>query len=337
MNQLFVKSKWTGLLGTALMLVACGGSGSGNRDSSFIPPDINETPVAITVDNQNAVALTADESVSGATAGGSDFALGVVVDGGGPSTNIFNLTSTTLLDYVKQGVVAGADLPAGVVQSDTINCDSGSITLTIDMADPNSGILVAGDSASITVNNCTNTGTTINGSYSLTIDSGSIDTNCASSCVDDFTSTVSFNNLRVTELGSTATIHGGITLVNSDTSGTASFSGTSLFLIAGTDAIHLTDFSVSSSTTGAITSTTVNMTVAGTQINGSITIVTTDPLLQNEFDIHPHGGTIVVTGAGGATLTIVYLNATQVELTLDPDGAGPTLANTPVVVAWADM
>lgn len=339
MNQFIVKSTWLGSLAAALVLTACGGGGSGGG-SSFTPPVINETPVAITVDNQNAVAQTADESISG-TAGGGGGVLGVVVDGDGSSFSAFDFATTRLLDSVKRGGVASADLPAGVVvELPNEPCDtSGSETITFDIADPESGMLIAGDSASITANNCVDAfGNTTNGRFSLSIDSGSIVFDCLVDC-PDVTISVDFNNFRETENGGlTTTMHGDMTMAASETGGTATISGTSLFLIEGSDAVHLTNFDVSSETVGVTTSTTVNMTIAGTLIDGSITIATTSPVLQDELELHPHGGTVVVTGNAGATLTIDYLDPpTHVQLTLDTDGPGGVAAEAPVIVAWADM
>jgi hypothetical protein len=335
MSQFFIKSTWPGILAAALVLTACGGGGGGG--SSFTPPNINETPVAISGANQNAIAQSVEGGITGTTEGGGAV-FGVVIDGDGSSPSVFDFSSTKLLGLVKQGSVSSADLSAGVVQSETIPCDSGSISVSIDIATPASETLVAGDSASLTANNCVDNfdGTTINGGFSLTIDSGLIDFNCFASCPDVAVS-VNFNNFRITESAETLAIHGGFTMAMSETSGTASFSGTSLFLIAGVDALHLTDFDISSTTVGVTTSSTVNMTIASTLIDGSITIATTDPILQDVGEQHPHAGTVVVTGAAGATLTIVYLDSTQVELTLDPDGPGGVAANAPVIVAWADM
>ena len=338
MKQLITKITWLGLFATTLVLTACGGGGGGG--SSFTPPDINETPVAITAANQNAIALSVDAGINGTVAGG-DVALGAVIVGSGSSPSAFNFASTKLLDYAKQGAAATVNLPAGVVDSATIDCgptpDYGTMTITIDIADPDFLVMVAGDSLSISSNSCNDgMGTTINGSFSFTIDSGSIILDCPSNC-PDVAIAVNFNNLRITESGLTAAIHGGFTMAVSEIDGTSSVSGTSLYLIAGADAIRLTNFNIDSSTTGSTTSSTVTMTIASTLIDGSITIETLDPILQDVGELHPHAGIVRVTGAGEATLTIVYVDSTQVNFYLDPDGDGPEPEVETLGVLWTDM
>lgn len=344
MKRFMTMSIWLGILSTTFLLSACGGSGGSG--GGFQPPAINETPVAITTTNQNSVTTTATEGISGTTGSGS--LVGVVASTGGPSFNVFDFSSTKLLGYVTRGNISGSNVVAGAVMSQTIPCDSGEIVISINMADTSSSVLNTNDSATLSARNCYSSidGTTANGSFSFTVTAGSVDMNCDSSLstCPDVTLSVSFNQFSVNDGGTTATIHGGFTMSNSDASGTASFSGTSLYLIAGSEALHLTNFNVSttivgSGTFGNTTSTTGNLTLAGTVIDGSISIAIsdTDPILQDEFEAHPHAGTVVVTGAGGATLTIVYVDAYTVDLTLDPDGAGPTPANPTVSVLWTAM
>jgi hypothetical protein len=337
MKCLIAKSTWLGLLAATLVLTACGGGGGGG---GFTPPNINETPIAITAANQNAIALSVDEGING-TMDGGDVALGAVVDGGGPTPSIFDFASTKLLDYAKQGAATAANLPAGVMQSETLNCaSSGTITFTIDIADPDFLVMIAGDSLSVIVRNCDDgLGDTVNGSFSFTIDSGSIVLDCISSC-PDVAIAVNFNNFRITEGMETVAIHGGFTMAVSEIGGTSSLSGTSLYLIAGADAIRLTNFSINSELIAGDTATrsSVNMTIASTMMDGSITMATTVDIDQVIGEDHPYTGTVLVTGAGNAELTINYPNALQVELTLDTDGAaGPTPPETTVLVNWADI
>jgi len=337
MNQFLAKNIRLGSLAAALVLTACGGGSGGG--SSFTPPNINETPVAITAANQNAIAQSVEGGIIGTTEGGNAV-LGVVVNSDGSSPSAFDFASTKLLGLVKQGSVDSTSQLVGVVQSETILCDSGSFTVTIDIATPASETLVAGDSASLSANNCVDNfdDTTINGRFSLTIDSGFIDLNCISGCPDVAIS-VNFNNFRITESAETIAIHGGFTMAQSETSGTASFSGTSLFLIAGVDALHLTNFNLSSTLISGdtATSSSVSMTIASTLIDGSITIATTVDIEQVIDQQHPYTGTVVVTGAGGATLTIDFIDQYTVDLTIDPDGPGGVAPNPTDTVLWATM
>lgn len=331
-----MKATFFGVLGVTALLVGCGGGGGGD---AFVPPAINETPVAITTSNQDAVALTADGSVSGAVSGGGSI-LGIVVNNGGPSFSTLDFITNKLLNSVVTGNAVNTALPAGVTVSATTPCTTGNTTFTITTAnDPASGIFIAGDTITATANNCFDSvdHTTTSGDFSFSIASGSLDMSCSISCAD-VAVTISFNNFRVTESGATAVMHGGITLAKAGA--TDSFSGTSFYVIEPSGAaVHLSNFNISGTTTGATQSTTVNMTVAGTLIDGSITIVTAvgDPLLQTTTELHPHSGTMVVTGSSGSTLTIVAVNSLEVDLTLDPDGPGGTPANATVRKLWTSL
>jgi hypothetical protein len=344
MKRLIAKGTWLGLLAATLVLTACGGGGGGG---GFTPPDINEEPIAITADTQNAIAQSIDGAIESTMGTGDavDAVQGAVIDSGGSTPSVFDFASSKLLDYAKQGAEAAttANLPAGVMQSKTVPCDSGSITMTINVAAPESGMLIVDDSFSFTANNCKDNvdGTTINGSFSFTIDSGDLAFECEPSCPDTNVGVeISFNNFRIAESGGlTATIHGGFIMELDETSGTAGFRGTSLYLIAGADAMRLTNFDVSSTLISGdtATSSSVNMTIASTLIDGSITFATTVDIEQVIDQEHPYFGTVVMTGAGGATLRIEYADQYSVNFYFDPDGLGPDPEVSTLGVLWTDM
>jgi hypothetical protein len=339
-NHLTIAS-CTALLGSLLILTGCGGGGGSD---SFTPPNISTIPVSITSSNQNDTVTTSETAIT-RTIGSPDAAItGVIIEG--ESSAEFNLSDYStgqLLEYALQGKASAANLPVGVSFSQTIPCDSGNIRISGSVGDPNASQLSAGDSFTLSFNNCTDTDpydgstTTQIGSISLSIISGNIGVWCGSSC-PDFHVAMEFNNFRATEMGSTATIHGGFNLIQ--TGATNTFSGTSLYLIeAGGSAFHLSNFNITTVTSSSLKTTTVSMTVASTEINGLINVETATgaPLEQYTYNERPHRGTLILTGSNNSVLTVEALDSTSVQLPLDSNRDGLPDEGYPKSATWTEI
>jgi hypothetical protein len=313
------------------IVIACGGGGS----DSFSPPDISNTPVALSESNQNDVIDTSSTSTTLTTGSGS-IITGVVIESGA-GFNPVDFVSGKLLDYVFQGKADASTLPLGVEFNESVNCDSGSMTISGTVSDPNADQLSAGDTFTLSFNNCVDGGTTVTGSVSASVSSGTVVPLCNPFC-DNFQMTINFNNLSVTDSGTTASIHGGFNMTHADSTDTVS--GSSLYLIAtGSEAAHLTNFNISTVTSGSLKTSTVSLTVASTQIDGLINIETADgdPLLQYTYESHPHAGTLIITGKDNSSLTIEHLSSASVQVTLDADGDSVTDDGYPVTVTWTEI
>lgn len=342
MNAGSMKGMFFGVLGASILLVGCGGGGGGGG-STFTPPNISNTPVTIDSDNQYEVAGVAADGVSGSIDGGLG-AIGVVAGGNGRSFSAFDFAKKTVLSLGDVSLTAGLDSPTGV--EFTENCDvapdgsRGTITLSTNVADLQaSQSLGVGDYVSMSSSNCYDAfdGETVSGSVRMTIVSGSLDFNLADPLSAGLSIAVSFNNLRSTEMGETSIVHGDATLTASGTS--FSLSGDSLYVMTvGGEAVHLTNFAISSTDFGTYESITVDATIASTEIDGVISIRTdpSDPLLEDTFASHPRAGTMIITG-GSTTLTMVIQTSTSVVLYLDADGVPGTDAGYPVTVTWTEI
>jgi hypothetical protein len=342
MNSVMMKGAFLGMLGTMVLLVGCGGGGGGG--STFTPPAISNTPVAIDSTNQNQVANVAENGVSGAISGGLG-AIGVAVEGGGQSFSAVDFVKKTVLSLGDAPLASGLTGPTGLTISGS--CDlapdgtTGTSSLTTNVADfATTFAFNAGDYATISSSNCYDSldGTTVSGSVTLTMVSGTLDFNLADPLSGGLSIEISMTNLRSTDMGVTTTVHGDATLTASSST-SVSLAGNSLYMVeSGGEAVHLTNFAISSTDYVSYTSTSVNATIASTALNGVVSISTdpSNPLLEATSASHPYAGTVIVTG-GTTTLTMVVQDSTTVMLYLDADGVPGTDAGYPVTVTWTDI
>lgn len=324
------------IIGAVFLLTGCGGGGGGGGgEDPFVAPTLSDSLVTISADNQNDVVTTVDTGVNGAKEGGSS-ALGVVIEGTSSTFNVFNFVSTKFSSAAEQAALTNFNVPVGASFSEDIPCDSGSMTFSAEVKNTSSTTLTVGDSLGIRFNSCVDGTTTTKGSLLFTITSGSLDLNCDTGC-GDVTASATIRNLRITEAGQSVAVDGGFSVAKSGN--TETMSGSSLYVVVtGGEAVHLTDFTISIDSTGPFSdeTSTVEMTIASSVLDGVIT-VTTDPaapLVKHYYEDHPHSGKVTVTGDNGSQLLIEHLSATSVSLTLDVDGAGPTPAEATVIVTW---
>jgi hypothetical protein len=335
MERVRTASIGLGMLALATVLVACGGSGS---DSAFKAPTIASARVSIDATNQYQVADAADNGVGGAMTGGGSV-LGVVVNGEKHTFSAYDFAKNSLLKFAPQAASAGLSTPLGVEISNTVNCaGGGTMTVSVNINDPDSSMLQAGDSFGLEFDNCVDTGdgTTSSGSLMFTVSSGMLDYSCAEIC-GTVTISVDFDNLRVTEMGKTDVVHGG--LIMSVNGATSTLSGSSLYVMeTGGEAGHLTNFTITSTTSGSMEIIDVDLTIASTDINGTVTVKTdpADPLLQMTGSERPYDGTLIITG-GTTVLSMDILGTTSVNLTLDANGDGMPDSDYPLTVSWTEI
>jgi len=209
-----------------------------------------------------------------------------------------------------------------------VPCDEGAGNLVLNDVGPPG--LSTGDSASMTFIDCVfdpdGLAVTMNGNISFTAS----DVTGTPGGPFSYALACSFNSYRVTVLGATVTVHGGFTLELSTTDGdtfTAVVHGDyfSVTAQAGLQAFTgtISAFRVARTYTESTGDYLVNVmgTIAGTRLGGSVTYETPVPFTGTDPD-DPMAGTLVVTGAGGATLTVVAIGNDEVEIDVDLDGDG---------------
>lgn len=344
-------------LGAAMLVAGCGGSSGGTT-----PP---VTPVSgkVTITNVNADAvakggMTPSQATAKTGSGGASI-VGVVVQPGAPRQSVMDIALAQLrrveglkLPAAPAGVVGasispfpitfGCGLYAGtsnpVIPGFTAALVSTSGTMAIDLVDTNiNGKFDNGDVASVTFTACVDQTTTMNGGFSLTINSqtgGVLNTNTGkmegtsgSPLIESVA--MSFSNFSVVDTApnpdETILMNGGMTLSVTDNGTTLSstMSGTSFAMTSSTDgtftlkgtgsgnfAITYTEDSPSATSPTGNYSFSVSMTTdianLGTVtggVTGSVVITTTTPFTGNGVG-EPTAGVMVITGANNSNLTL---------------------------------
>lgn len=323
------------LISLTAVLAACGGGGGGG---GFKDPNISTTPVAITQANVDTVASSAVMAVSAGSSmtDAGSLAGGTLKPGGGSQSTMLSIVMNQVQDGVALAVNSGVQTsPTGITQSQTQQCTGGgsvTISATTSTVINSTADLSAGDSLSLTANNCVEATETTNGSVTFTFVT---DPNLAGAEIS-----LVANNFQITDSTGTFTIHGDISLaMDSDlftfdpSNSTVTISGNSLFFIeAGGDAIKLSSYTITVATTAGVYNIIGSLTVDSTIVGGRLTITMT-AVGGSNLDPHPTFGTITVVGANSDTLTIT-IGATDVSWELDllgdgsVDATGTTLWST---------
>jgi hypothetical protein len=228
----------------------------------------------------------------------------------------------------------------GAVQSQTYNCTSGgSLSVSVSDAD-NNGVISAGDSATITGNNCVESGETISGSLGLVINSlsGVYGSTSYSAGI-----TMTFNGLSVASPQYSASMSGSLSLtavangVNSLSQTLSTPSLTVSATYAGvTRSRSLTTYSATATrspntTYGYLDTYTASGVLTSTALSSqTITFNTTTPFVARPSDDYPSSGVMVITGAANSQLKLTALSNTQVRQELDANGDGTYESSTTV-------
>jgi hypothetical protein len=257
-------------------------------------------------------------------------------------TSLKTLTSAVvgqMLSLDRSGRVA-----AGVTSTDNAVCvGGGSATVTTSIS--NQSQLSAGDSISVTYTDCKNYGgtTATNGGVSITINQVSQTQDSVS-----LEMVVIYTHLTVTSTstGAYSLVDGGLVtgLISTTDTDTWSMSGNALYMADGMAGIPanetlLTHFSltISDDTANAVSSYDFNYTVASTQLNGSVTLETIDPVMAYWSASYPYTGKIKVS-SGDAGVWLTAIDSTMVHIDYDLDGDGAIDADpAPVDEYWTDL
>ncbi|OIP19685.1 MAG: hypothetical protein AUK51_00785 [Comamonadaceae bacterium CG2_30_59_20] len=335
-SQMQINNFTTIVLSTAF-LTACGGGGGGNDG----PAPVAAT-AALTSTTQD---VAAQEVVSTALA-----PLELVQTLTGAQTTDegalfrFALAQKSKLPTYLMNASKNSTL-VGVVQTETVACTyGGSLYISASVANPN-GEPTAGDSATITGNNCVEADGTISGSLRLTFNSlsGNFNTDYYSASI-----TLSFDNLAIASAQINVRANGSFALaeaangynnlqqtystpslsVSADYAGEARTRTLSGFQATATRTSGANDsYATSYSLNGAVTSSAM---ASQTLMFNTIT-----PFVEFSDDLYPSSGVLLITGAANAQLRLTAINSSQVTQELDANGDGSFEGNK--TVYWSSL
>ena len=300
-------------IGLATLIGSGGGGGLGSSaDISYTGPT---------------AAVVFDESNIGAVASAAIGADEMIFDSDIPVISGVNITGDEIQQYKVLEIIEQltrkvlvnhssqyTEIAVGVIKTE--DCIyGGSVTYNGDY--PADSV---GDYVTLSFNNCNDLGTVFNGSMTMTISSLSGDY-ITPTPPWEVGLVITFDQLNGDS--GALLIDGAVTATvgeNLDSDVYVGIQGSSLFVKAGSEQSLLTNFNMYSSYNifsdpGIFDS---DFTYAGTDIGGSITVVTTTPFAMDYLNnLYPHAGAMTITGNDGANIWITVQDATQVFIQWD--------------------
>ncbi|NOR51950.1 MAG: hypothetical protein GQ470_04965 [Gammaproteobacteria bacterium] len=305
----------------ASLLIGCGDS----DDSGVSAASLYTGPTEeIVLDSTNATSLVNNAVAATSSASSID-----------PSSALFKSslskeqpTIIRIAEFVKDAAtnrlssLSSKPIISGVTQSIDENCDvTGSFSATVTMVDQYT-FFSQGDSISASYSNCSDDGIeTLNGSISLTFSSVSGDE--YSGGAYELGMTMSLNNFTTSSSTESFVGHGDLTMVMGTDAASISYftmSGSELYTFDGSREMLLEDYRLATTSDwGVETTSDIDMTIASTDLGGSITIETTTPLSTLGWDSNPSSGSMTFTGANSAKVKLDVIDNASVTISWDVD------------------
>jgi hypothetical protein len=329
-------------ISSAILLTACGGGGGNGGTTSAAPstPSTTQTAPSITVSNSKDVAAqgySGTEALNSQVSSGSGMVTGVSTStaGGG------------LIDAAIQQLYlavdnAGPNLAVGVTTSKTINCPGGG-TASGTVSYASASTMTAGDTISLTGNNCVMSGMKLNGTINIAVTAASGTPSISSAW--SATLALTMTKFSVDTGGEVNTGTGDVTVTYNQTGlNTATFSanGKSLQVqtTKGTSTTDrtLTGYSYSGSRDSSGTYTyRSNFTLNGNfaKLGNATYDVKTTTDFKQKLGSFPTAGVLVVTAADKSSLTLTVVNSTTVKLDVDKNGDGTIDDST--TTTWTEL
>ena len=333
----------TGSLAALFLLAACGGGGGGGGSASFtLLPGLSITQLnSPTIATE---AMASADTVQGSTQG-TGFITGVAVSGGSASGSNFNLQDF-VLDQLASAMAVGNSQGGigGITVSNSVPCSNGRIDFTITIADSSGTYLTAGDRIRLNFVGCDDTGTLLNGGFTMVInnitpfydpavppssfilDLSVVMTNFSvNDGLVDFTANgdmamafdVNGNAVTLTLAGNGITVSDGI---NTET-------------LAGYDYSFITDVSTGDYTVD------LNGTISSALLTGSVSFQTTTAFTGNDFVAggNPTAGSTLFTTDVDNSSAILTAQADGSTVIIDVDEDGDGIYEIQLVTDWATI
>ncbi len=322
------------------ILSGCGGSSSSSSGTSTS----TAAKVAITSSNQSTISNSAINQATQNLVGSNLSYVGGVQTTTTPTDERFMNKWT---DFAFQKLTESKSTPlsvSGAVISTTQCTTSGNIQIDTDGSNTTTPTYLT-----IIFNNCVESGTTGNGTISLS----NLTVTPNTSAPTSISATFAFN-FTVSNSSTSAGIYGGFTIAATGIGSASrqdSFSGTSFNVKYGSQYETLTNFAFVSTynNTGVSHgySDTVNYSFASDVILAGFDFATINPLVRNYLDVKPRSGQVIITGANsGATTTKLRVTVVSANpnagtmsgtVTLELSQNNGATYGSPVTKTWTQL
>jgi hypothetical protein len=255
--------------------------------------------------------------------------------------------NSSLLDIVLQQTYSAianepsTGLVTGVSSSTTANCSGGG-SVTVSYTVTSTSTITAGDTLTIATNNCVDSGSTLNGSMTVTFNAftGTFSSTGAWSG----SLTYNFANTVITTGSDSTAVDGDMSMSYNQSSyqvASYSVSGNSLqttTVTSGTSTSRtISTYSYTGTRSGNLYTFTPNFTISGSlgKLGNTSFSVTTLTAFKQNGSSYPYEGVMKITATDNTSVTLTAIDSTSVKLDIDSDGDGTT--NQTNTITWAAL
>lgn len=323
---------------STILVSACGGGGGGGGSSAGGAPGggaPGSAMIALSSTNASAAAASVEDALfltTGISGQGAAIPIGVVVASG----NRFNLVDflSTQLKTINSVKVDITPTVVGAITTSSVACSGGgSVGITLDDVD-DTGDVSTGDTVTLGFNSCTEDGSTLNGSMSV---SNLVFTQ-PSSTAYSFSGTMTLNNFTFTDGPDNGIISGTISFAESssdDITTTTTISLNSLTATVASETLAITGLTATvteNSITGVYTVSSSG-TINSNELGGTLTFSTPTALRGVETG-YPSSGVLRISGSN-SSVTLMAISSTTVRLDVDSNNDG--VIDSTMNTTWAGL
>lgn len=320
------------------LIAACGGDGVGLPDSG----GNNNTPSAgLSINSSNGFQVTQAAYQSAMSTGGIASTAGGVGPTGGAGGGFAKPSASQYFTGSLAGMLQ--KVPVGPTVLDCIA--GGTVTVTMDLADPTALLLEGTLTATDTIQNVyaacdEGLGEVIDGTVDAIVVafSGNILSNAY-----DITMTMDLIDFQVTTAEDVVTTNGDGTAVLSSLAAPyveASISGAMMTTDTNSSTETLTNYSSAQSIDGGLIPAPYALTATGTldssQLDGSITY-STPVMLEGEDANYPTSGEFLIAGDGSSARLIAQANGIDVVIEIYSNVSGTGTPDDTILTTWAEL
>jgi hypothetical protein len=317
---------------TAVIVVGCGGgsdSSGGSTTTSTASADITaQNAVEIAGATTDAALASAEfDEIVDLGLFGSPATATVVLSGSNASVNLAKKTAQLQATTAAASVEETTECPMG-----------GFMTISAEIQEPET--LSTGDSFSLSYMDCDyGEGMVANGSIGFTVSSFSGELGGEQF---ELGFDLDIDNLQLVELVEDTAIDGDMSMVLSvdATTSTVTISGSSLSLSSGTDSFSLSQYSTSATVDSSMFPTSYTLQSSGflmsSHFDGEVRFSTSIEL-QGSGEGNPVDGEFTITGAEGATVTVIPMDEQMVRVELDLDGDDAVDEDGVIDMSWQEF